>query len=258
MAIYKPRIDKIITTLSEIGLNGSEATVYTTLLFKGAQSVLNLAKTTGIKRTTIYSILDRLLEQGLVHTQARTTKKRFFVESPERLESVLELKRKKLAGILPELNAHFLGLSEKDNYVRHYKGVAGIKTVYEKLLIELKRGDFYLVVTDQEQWLKIDPEYFKNYIPRRAKIGLETRILRQLSLSDKIQKGEEARFQHQVRFLPENSLINTNMLIVPRKVIIIQIIEPVMAMVIENPSVIEMNKVLFEIAWINAMQFSSL
>jgi hypothetical protein len=74
-------------------------------------------------------------------------------------------------------------------------------------------------------------------------------LLLQDSPSARRNKPLEGTYNEQIKILPKQYELATNMIIVPHKVIIVQTVQPVMALVIENKSVVQMNKVLFEMIW---------
>ncbi len=62
--------EKIVELLSQIGLSQNEACVYFALLSIGASPVLKIARASGVKRTTVYPVLESLKEQGLVRVES--------------------------------------------------------------------------------------------------------------------------------------------------------------------------------------------
>ncbi len=241
--------DRIHSVLEEIGLRENEAGVYLAALSRGPTTALWLAKATGIKRTTVYSALEALQQKGLIHTQARGFKRLFVAENPEKLENVLDTRKRLLQGVLPELSARYFKLRSNEGFIKHYKGIAGVKRVYDSLLRELRAKDFYLVISDQQKWISHDPAYFERFKRERAKLGLRIQLLLQDSVSARGNKPIQSKYNEQIKILPKQYQLATNMVIVPHKVIIVQTVEPIMALVIENQSVVQMNKVLFEMIW---------
>ena len=63
--------------LQEIGLNKKEVKVYVTLLQLGQDTAFRIASKSGIKRSTVYTILERLKSIGLV-SMAKTKKATLF------------------------------------------------------------------------------------------------------------------------------------------------------------------------------------
>ncbi|MCB0325821.1 MAG: helix-turn-helix domain-containing protein, partial [Bdellovibrionales bacterium] len=54
------------TVLSEVGLSEKESSVYLALLQLGRSSVTPISARSGVKRTSIYNFIDRLVALGLV------------------------------------------------------------------------------------------------------------------------------------------------------------------------------------------------
>ena len=63
--------------LRKAGLTGNEAKVYLELLRKGALSANDLAKKISMDRTLTYTVLNHLIEKGLVNYVIKE-KKKFF------------------------------------------------------------------------------------------------------------------------------------------------------------------------------------
>jgi hypothetical protein len=124
-----------------------------------------------------------------------------------------------------------------------------IKGVYEALLKDIRNGEEYLVVGAQKEWHELDPDYFQNFIERRAKLPIKIRLLLEDSKISQEHKKFERNFNETVKILPKNTKLTTNLVITPEKVVIHQLTTPIMAIVIENQSVIRMCKEFFEVMW---------
>ena len=95
----------MIKSLIEIGLSEKEATLYVASLELGSSTVLELAKTSKLKRTTIYSLIDSLIEKGLMIEEFKGFKKVYSPSEPKNLERILDTKKNLLENILPELSS---------------------------------------------------------------------------------------------------------------------------------------------------------
>lgn len=82
--------------LMDIGLSEKEANIYLQLLSVGAVSVIDLAKMTGINRTSLYPLLESLQKKDLVSEVKEDKKIRFQAEPPERLVTFLENEKNRI------------------------------------------------------------------------------------------------------------------------------------------------------------------
>ena len=110
-------------------------------------------------------------------------------------------------------------------------------------------GDDYLVIGNQEEWFSLDREFSQKFIEKRAKLNLNIRLLFQDSPLAREHKKFEKNYNEEVKILPKDTSLTTNMVITPRKVVIHQLSIPMLAIVIENANVVKMNKEMFEMIW---------
>ena len=237
-----------VNNLKELGLTENEAATYISMLSLGPCTVLQISKDSGIKRTTIYSTLESLKAKGLVNIQVKGLKEFYATEGPEKLEQMLELKRQKFKVMLPELQA-IHNLQGGQSFIKYYEGVSGVKTVYDHILDDLKPGDDYMIISDMEEFLKMDREYFTKFIEKRVKYNLKVRTIIQKSESGRYYKTIEQQTNQTIRFFPDGTTMTANLVITPYRIIITQIVAPIVTIVIENKSIVQMQKEEFEIIW---------
>ena len=94
---------KIKTLLSEYGLNHKEINIYTVLVQKKELNAYILAKLTGIHRSTVYSILDRLIEKGFVSRLEKDEKTIYYALEIGQTISRIKAKETLLISLMPEL-----------------------------------------------------------------------------------------------------------------------------------------------------------
>lgn len=124
--------------LQDLGLNDKESAVYLALLSVDNDSVIDLAKKTNINRTTIYPILESLMNKGLV-TEVKTDKKiRFAAEAPERLSTfvdkqklMFEERSERVKDLIPKLRTVQRESGEKP-IVKVYEGKQGALSAVEE------------------------------------------------------------------------------------------------------------------------------
>src|SRR4051812_8491190 len=93
--------ENLIKTLTDFGLSDKEALVYLTSLELGSSSVLKISKLSGLKRPTVYLIVDSLITKGLMSIEVKGFKKQYVAESPDRLEAIFNERKHELMKNLP-------------------------------------------------------------------------------------------------------------------------------------------------------------
>ncbi len=171
------------SVLEEIGLTEGEIKAYLALLSLGSSSTGPIAKESGVSRSKLYSVLDRLEKKGLASHVEKDGVRFFQAVEPSKIKDYLnkkgiELKKieKDFEKFLPQLEA-FHEQAGKIQSVRVYQGFKGTQIAHEHLYLKLKRGDafYYFGIpkfqpqTHHKYWLK-DHE-------RRVKAGLKTKLL---------------------------------------------------------------------------------
>ena len=82
--------------LQEIGLSEKEAAIYLYLLKVDSASVAGIAKATDINRTTVYPVLDQLVQKEFAEEVAELGKPAYQARTPDRIESFLQEQKIKL------------------------------------------------------------------------------------------------------------------------------------------------------------------
>ncbi len=232
----------------EIGLRETEAVIYLEALSLGPTTILTLAKHTQIKRTTIYSVVEELQKRGLMNIEMRGFKKLYVVESPAGIERLLNQQREKLQRALPDLEALY-NFTGDGSSLKYYEGLEAVKAVYEGLIRDIRPHEDYLILSDLKRWLEQDPDYFLDFLRRRAKLNINIRMLAQDSAIAREHQRIQRTLNERIRILPKETQLTTNLVITPQRVVVHQIIPPIFAIVIENQSIIQMHKEQFEIMW---------
>lgn len=238
----------LITALTDVGLNDKEAAVYLACLSLGPCRIADLAHAAGLKRTTVYSIVEGLLHQGVLTTELRGMKKLTSAIAPEMLETVLARRLSGFRASLPRLQALY-NVNGEERAIRSYEGAAAIETLYEELLSRARVNEFYYAMTDYDAWMASDPEFFADFVKRRSRKRLDLRILFCESASARLSVKHPDRVYESIRFLPARRTISTNLVVTPHCAVIHQLTPPVMAIAFETKQLIQMQKEVFEILW---------
>src|SRR3989344_8787493 len=99
-----------ISILKEVGLTDGEIKVYLALLELGSSTTGPMINKSGIARSIIYQILEKLMQKGLVSQIIKEKTKYFQAAEPNRIlgyiderEKQLDDNKKKIEKLLPEL-----------------------------------------------------------------------------------------------------------------------------------------------------------
>lgn len=124
--------------LEEIGLSEKESQIYLALLQVDSESIQDIAKRTGINRTTVYPVLETLEKKGLVSEVQKGKKVEYVAAPPERLETfverqkvVLQERSERLKDIIPQIKSIQREAGEKP-VVKFFEGREGAISAYEE------------------------------------------------------------------------------------------------------------------------------
>ena len=228
--------------LSAAGLTVTESKLYVTLLDLGKSQAGMLSRKTGIHRRSVYDALERLIEKGLVSYIKENDKRYYLAENPSRLSEIMELQSESISSALPGLLARFGQHKEKQD-TRFYRGVDGLRTVFEDQIEEAK--PVYIIGASYDA-SKIMKYYMPHYTSRRVKKKLKLYL---------IYCGKEREFRvpyGETAYLPERYAgpVSTN-IYADKVAIIVWSDEPV-ALLIKNRKIAQSYKSYFDLLWEHA------
>ncbi len=245
---YSKNKENLLKILEKIGLSENESAVYLSSLSLGPAKVVDIAKNSEVKRTTVYAVIESLQQKGLVRKDIEGFKNIFIPEDPLRLETILEERNKEFHNLLPELKSLY-NLEGSDAIIKYYDTPEGVRNVWRQVLSELKNTDDYFVIGDPEIYASGNEKFFKDFIKKRIRKKLNAKLLlTESDLAREYQKYQD-NYSEEVKILPHNVSIDTNVLITNKRIIIQQIIDPHMTIVIENKSIVDLQKTLFNLLW---------
>ena len=120
--------------LTKAGLTRNEAKVYYELLTKGSLSAHMLSKKISMDRTLTYTVLNHLIEKGLVTYVIKENKKYFEASDPENLLHPLKKKEAYIKDLVPILKK-VARVKDAAQEVNIFEGLEGLRT-YANLMIQ--------------------------------------------------------------------------------------------------------------------------
>lgn len=195
--------------LDSIGLTSGESKTYLALLDLGLSTVSPISKKADVSLSKVYSILDKLIKKGLVTSITKNNTKYFNAASPERIIDYLEEKKKDISEkeeeikkILPKLKNKITNTEKPIAEV--YEGVKGIKTFFDNILRETKKGDIiYALGIPREVSENYMGFFRKDWNRRRIKLKVRNIVLYNFDARSIGAKSSKANFIN-VKYLPKD------------------------------------------------------
>jgi sugar-specific transcriptional regulator TrmB len=247
--------EKIIHNLESFGLTEPEARVYYSVLSLEDAPVDKIARHADTNRTSTYPILERLEAMGIVSRLKKKGKIVFIAASPNKFIDILEERTEKIKEVLPDLKSLF-SIQEGRPSVQLFSGTEGLKTVLNGILEEATTE--LLVFSDGESFLKRIPGWTDEYLKKREKKKIKTRLV-VTATKYNIQAAKEAHIEKsntKIRLLPDAyDIAYSGFDIYNKKVIFYSFDKQNVAVVIESKIINKLMKTVFEILWNEAGKY---
>lgn len=227
------------TVLENIGLGEKEAKVYLALLGMGEITAAKLAEKTGLDRTLMYQITNRLIEEGIVSYIVKNNVRYFSAADPETLLKKLQEKEQQLEQILPELKAR-QKLFRPETKVELYRGREGINTILKMIIRD--RQPYHILGGAHEATIVFELEN-TIFVKHAEKARLPGKIIARKGDSFFIGKDEE------FRYVPEHLISSTSMIMWGTKTAVFVWSEPYYALLIESEEIAKNNLAMFHHMW---------
>ena len=193
--------------LERIGLSKAETKMYLTMIKLGSSATGAIVRETGLRKSTVYESLSRLLEKGLVSYVIKNNIKFFEAVDPDRLVDFLDDQKRELdesksdiKKILPELKSMRSPL--KPHAEAHVLlGIEGFKTMRRDVLKYAKGEHLMLGAISREPIIM--PQFWVWLNRERVKRKIKLRVLHQQNTSEKALSSGML----EMKFLPKDVTI---------------------------------------------------
>jgi sugar-specific transcriptional regulator TrmB len=241
--------------LKQLGVSDKKADVYLTCLEEGGATAYLIAKKVGLKRPTVYDILNSLVKEGMVFKALKKSKIYYHPADPESLMRKLKEREENLKEVMPLLQNLYNAPKVKPS-IRYFEGKEGIKEMYEDELKSCKKGDEILSYIGQDSLEEL-PEYSKYFVDERVRKGIISRSI--CKRGEKVMEYVENNPQ-QLRVTKvlsaENFPIDNEIGIYKNKIAIASYGKEMFGMIIESEELYKAQKAIFDLAWLGAEQIA--
>ncbi|MBI2657075.1 hypothetical protein HYX08_00085 [Candidatus Woesearchaeota archaeon] len=231
-----------------LGLTQNESKVYVALLELGTAQAGHITEHSGIHRRNVYDSIARLMEKGLVSFVIVNNKKLFSPVNPRRFLEIIDEKKFELdsvksdfSRILPELELRKDMQPKHD--VRFFKGVEGLKTVFEDII---RTGKNYVGYGPGQQIERVLKHFFRHYVNGRIKAKIKLKLIYDEASRKKVKINPLT----EARYIPNQYSSNAALRIYGDKTALLLLSEEEpLAIVIKNKSIADGYRKYFEVMW---------
>lgn len=233
--------------LEKLGFESKEAKLYLALLELGEGDIADMSRKSGLKRTTVYHLVDSLMGRGLISQNKSDKKVKYIAEDPRSIGENLKEKEALYKKTLPELLSIANFLKNKP-IIKYYEGLNGIKEVYKD---HLKHKDSELLGWWSKGYeIPVDDFFYDYYMPERLKQKIWLRaIVHDGSYGRKHQK-EDSKYLRQIRLATwQNDFTEMDIHLYAKRKVSINSFSEKFALIIENKALYDTLKNIFELQW---------
>ncbi len=243
-----------IKDLEKIGLTDKKAKVYLAVLEAGQATIIQIAKKTLIKRTTLYDIVTDLVNQGYISEIKKGSKNLIIAEDPAILIKKFESRLDEVKGIAPALFKIFASVTSRPQ-IRFYEGVEGIRHLMEESLVMKEKEVFYWGPADNIIEI-LGTVYVDKWLKRRIKASIQTHglLTQNAPRASKPFLKTDKTAMREVRWLSTKTIFNGILWLYDNKVMYISSTKDSFGFIIESDNFTEFMKVIFKSMWETAKE----
>lgn len=247
----------IKTLLEQLNFSEKESAVYLALLEMGSKKPGDLAKKTGLNRTTIYDVCEILMQKGLVSKYKKGAGTFFNALDPKHLLTYLDREREekakeiekqknKVSELMPQLLSMQNIFGATKPKVEFFEGEKGMREAYEDTL---NSKEIILAYANPQTMHEGLPSFFPEYYARRAekKIFIKAIVPRNEMSAERVKNNQTE--MRDTRYLPEDKMTFSPEVNIYNNKILIASWKEKMAIIIESKELTDLQKLTFDLLW---------
>lgn len=236
----------LINVLRKLGITKKEAKIYLAAVELGGSTVAKIAEKAGVNRVTTYSVLEKLMERGMLHSIMRASVRYFDAVEPNIIAHEWERRVQSLKKALPL----FRRLRGEVNlpHVQYFEGISGIQSLYA---LTLQSKTEILNYANSREIRKFWPLYDSEYVAERVARKIFLRGIAPLDeYGLEVQRADRKNCR-EIRLVPAKKFTFTNEInIWDDKVAISSFRDtPPIGVLIESVEIANTQRDIFRMAW---------
>ena len=244
-------INKIKENLKELGLTSNETKVYLSLTQLGESVASKIAKKSDLPRTTVISILEKLVISGYVSVHTYKSKNYYEIESPKTLQGAFSNK----LSIAVDLEKDLRNLYRSEAvfpYANVYDTKKGIKSFIENLLNNLEKKSVIYTMDSPHHgnYAKVLGESFNNILVRTKKSkDIFTKTLIPAGSFELIEKSKLSGQNIKIKEMPKNINFSASVWFVGETVVFFSA-NPPFVVSIKHNLIVDSLKSIYDYLWV--------
>jgi len=247
-------MNSLTKKLIDFGLTEKEAKVYLATLELEVASVNEIAKQSGINRSSTYVVLESLKKRGLVGISDDKNVRKYVAASPETLLQTAKAAAKKqeeikseIESVVPELKALHKDTKRKPK-VRVYEGINGVREVYYNIF-STKASDLK-TYSNAADIFRTFPD-FSEHLKERIRRGIKMYAINPATKDclELMKRPLPPGCEDELLFIPEKNFTFSSDLAVYDDLIAIASPLERFGVIIESREISAMIRASFDLAW---------
>lgn len=183
-------MNKLLETLVSFGLTEKEASIYLALYKLGEATAYQIAKESGLKRPTVYVLMEELRKRGLVLVIPHAKKQLFVARDPH--EFIQEF-QSKMSGNMQNLLTLLPKLSHPDTHTLIFKGEGALAQGLSYGLRGVKDKNIIAFYAPVPKGVKVGSEY-REYFGELYRLGFKLKSIVPISSNDKDFREDDEKY----------------------------------------------------------------
>jgi sugar-specific transcriptional regulator TrmB len=234
--------------LKIVGLNDKQSAVYTALLQLGRTSAYAAAIKSGLKKPTVYVVLEELIKKGVARQIPRKGKRLYMPRPPEEIFAVAEEQFALAKTALPEMQSLTKSVKEKVQSL-YYEGESGMRQAIYYRHKEMRGKEFVGFYAKVPPGVKKLELLFFEWAEdcRRKHITMRGVAPDDPSLAE--YRAADLKFGRQMKIISKERYASNISIDVGDIFVRVMSYGDLQATIIENPEVAETMRQIFEMIW---------
>jgi|GEM_PF-2351228 len=174
-------ISSLQSALTALGINDQEQALYLACLKQGESPIMPLATKVGLPRTTVYHMLERLQQKGLIEIGFTSSRRSYAALPPKTVLRLLRQQRNQLDSTTAQLEEHLpdlVDLLSRPSFVPKLRVMKGkeIRQFYDEIL-KAPIDEYYYICEVTKIEKVLGQEFLKNWIRQRISLKIKSRAI---------------------------------------------------------------------------------